>query len=425
MKIFLDTIGCRLNTAEMETLARQFRAAGHQIVPTPEQADLAVVNTCAVTTQAASDSRSAIRRAARQGAGKVVVTGCWGTLEPENAVNLPGVFRLILNQEKDMLAAGILNMPLTVFDLEPLAREPLPGAHHRTRAFIKAQDGCDNACTFCVSRLARGPSRSRSLQDITRDVQAALAGGTVEIVLTGVHLGSWGKDLLPVSQLSRLAAGLLEKTAVPRLRLSSLEPWDLEAEFFALWRDPRLCRHLHLPLQSGSPSVLKRMGRKTSPEQFADLVRAARTAIPEVAITTDLIAGFPGETELEFNETLDFVRRTGFSAGHVFHFSPRPGTVAALMKDRVRGETARQRSRLLRQALADSAKTYHANFIGKQLQVLWESVSPATGAGWQLEGLTDNYIRVTAFSSQPRWNHLDQVLLLSADENGCRGELLP
>ena len=421
MKIFLDTIGCRLNQAEIETLARQFRAAGHEIVATAAGADLAVVNTCAVTAEAASDSRTAIRRANRLGVTNLVVTGCWSTLEPDKAAELPGVQKIVPNLQKDSLAADLLGLPQEFFDLEPLARQPLPGLRQRTRAFIKVQDGCDNACTFCITTLARGAGRSRPLDEIIADVKSALDGGTKEIVLTGVHLGSWGRA--PSLCLPDLVSALLARTSVPRLRLSSLEPWDLDAGFFGLWSDPRLCRHLHLPLQSGSAGVLKRMARKTTPEFFAALVDSARRAIPEAAITTDVIVGFPGETDEEFAETLEFVKAMDFAGGHVFTYSARPGTPAARMKGQIRGEVAKVRSAALRTILAEYAESYRRKFIGKTMPVLWEATDRFSDAGWQLQGLTDNYLRVTATAPEPRWNRMDDVQLVSIDENGLKGKI--
>jgi len=423
MKIFLDTIGCRLNQAEIESLARQFRAAGHEIVATAAEADLAVINTCTVTAEAASDSRAAIRRAKRLGAGDVIVTGCWATLEPDKAAALSGVTRIVPNLQKESLAANLLGLPQEFFDLEPLARQPLPGLHQRTRAFIKVQDGCDNACTFCITTLARGASRSRPLDEIVADVDSALNGGAQEIVLTGVQLGSWGLDFQPARRIPDLVSALLARTPLHRLRLSSLEPWDLEADFFSLWRDPRLCRHLHLPLQSGSAGVLRRMRRKTTPDSFAALVQSAREAIPEVAITTDVIVGFPGETDEEFAETLEFVKSMHFAGGHVFSYSARPGTPASRMKEQVRGIVVKARSATLRVVLAESAEAYHRKFVGKTMPVLWEALSILTDEGWQIEGLTDNYLHVTAMAPEPRWNQIDQVFLKRASAEGCSGEI--
>jgi threonylcarbamoyladenosine tRNA methylthiotransferase MtaB len=425
MKIFLDTIGCRLNQAEIEILARQFRAAGHEIVGTATEADLALVNTCTVTSQAASDSRAAIRRAWRLGAREVVVTGCWASLEPDQAAELPGVHRIISNQQKDTLAADLLGIPPEYFELEPLARQPLPGLHARTRAFIKVQDGCDNACTFCITTLARGASRSRPVEDILTDIKSALDGGTKEIVLTGVHLGSWGLDFPSPRHLTDLVATLLAHTSIPRLRLSSLEPWDLEKRFFGLWSEGpawQLCRHLHLPMQSGSESVLKRMGRKSTPASFAALVQSARAAIPEVAITSDIIVGFPGETEVEFSETLEFVRNMHLAGGHVFQYSARPGTPAARMHMQVRPEVRKERSATLRAVLEESAVMYRSHFIGQTLPVLWEASSTLTDAGWELEGLTDNYLRVKAVAQEPRWNQFDLVRLTKLAPDGLQGE---
>jgi len=424
MKIFLDTIGCRLNQAEIETLGRQFRTAGHEIVANSGDSDLAVVNTCTVTAEAASDSRAAIRRAKRLGASKIVVTGCWATLEPGEAAALSGVTRIVPNLKKDNLAADLLGLPQEFFDLEPIARQPLPGMHQRTRAFIKVQDGCDNACTFCITTLARGASRSRPLDEIVADVESALEGGAQEIVLTGVHLGSWGVDFQPARRIPDLVSDLLTRTSAARLRLSSLEPWDLDADFFSLWRDPRLCRHLHLPLQSGSERVLRRMSRKTTPDSFVALLESAQAAIPEVAITTDLIVGFPGETDEEFAETLDFVKSMHFAGGHVFSYSARPGTPARRMKGQVGGEVVKARSSALRTVLAESTEAYHRKFVGKTMTVLWEAASTLTDAGWQIEGLTDNYLRVTTIAPTPRWNRIDNVFLKTACAEGLSGEIL-
>lgn len=418
LKIYLDTIGCRLNQSEIETMARQFRAAGHEIVASAQGADLAVVNTCAVTSDAAADSRQKIRAAARLGADRVVVTGCWATLQPTEAAKLPNVLRVVTNEQKDNLVET-LNVERLTFNVEPILRQPLPGLHRRTRAFIKVQDGCDNACTFCITTVARGEGRSRPLDEVIRDIQYALAGGTKEIVLTGVHLGSWGQEW--GRHLRELVRAILDQTDTPRLRLSSLEPWDLEADFFGLWRDRRLCGHLHLPLQSGSRSVLKRMARKTTPESFRELVAAARSVMPEAAVTTDVIAGFPGESEEEFAETLDFVHEMDFAGGHVFTYSARPGTAASKMKGQIRPEVRKKRNAILREAFEESARVYRQKFVGRRMSVLWESVTELNEWGWQMEGWTENYLRVRAAASSPRWNELDEVELVDATGDTLRG----
>ena len=391
-------------------MARQFRAAGHEVVASAQDADMAVVNTCAVTTEAASDSRGKLRHIARAGVDEIVATGCWVTLQPQQASALPNVSRIVTNDGKDHLVADILNDREQAFDVEPIIREPLPGLHHRTRAFIKVQDGCDNHCTFCITTIVRGKSRSRPIADVISDVQYALDGGTKEIVLTGVHLGAWGQDFN--SHLRDLVKSILHETDVPGLRLSSLEPWDLDADFFSLWQDARFCQHLHLPLQSGCETTLKRMARKTTPASFRDLVTAARQIMPDVAITTDIIAGFPGETEDEFAELLAFVKEMNFAGGHGFSYSPRPGTGAARMKDQICPEVRKERNAIYRAVFEESAKAYRQKFIGKTLSVLWESTTQLDEHGWQMEGHTGNYLRVKAVAPAPRWNEMDQVELI-------------
>ncbi|HVN15257.1 MAG TPA: MiaB/RimO family radical SAM methylthiotransferase [Anaerolineales bacterium] len=420
MKIYLDTVGCRLNQAEIETMAMQFRAAGHEVVASADVADMAVVNTCAVTANAVSDSRGKIRAIARAGVNEIVATGCWTTLQPQRARELPHVTHVITNDRKENLTAEVLDLP--TFELEPLNRVPLPGLHRRTRAFIKVQDGCDNHCTFCVTTVARGESRSHTIADVIRDIQSALNGGTKEIVLTGVHLGSWGQDF--GLHLSELICAILHETDIQRLRLSSLEPWDLDAGFFALWTDSRLMPHLHLPLQSGCASTLKRMARKTMPDSFRELVAAARRVMPDAAITTDVIAGFPGETESEFAESLAFVKEMNFAGGHVFTYSPRLGTGAARMKEQIRPEVRKERNHILRDVLEESAKIYRHKFIGDTMSVLWESTSEVGESGWQMEGLTGNYLRVKAVAPSPRWNVIDEVKLTELTSDGLRAEML-
>jgi threonylcarbamoyladenosine tRNA methylthiotransferase MtaB len=423
MKVFLDTIGCRLNQSEIEKYAGQFRSAGHEIVATADEADLVVVNTCAVTSQAASDSRQKIRQAARSGKSRVVVTGCWSTLEPQRALEMAGVVKTVDNPHKDHLVAEILELPAETFDLEPLARQPLPGVHLRTRAFIKVQDGCDNHCTFCITRVARGQGRSVPVHEVLKDIHAALEGGAKEVVLTGVHLGSWGHDFQPRQHLRDLIEEILKKTAVQRLRLSSLEPWDLDEDFFSLWSDPRLCRHLHLPLQSGAADVLRRMARKTTPEIFADLVQSARKFSPDIAITTDVMVGFPGESDELFDESLHFVEQINFAAGHVFNFSPRPGTPAARFPEQVVPSVRKERSAVLRASLAASSARYYRRFVGQELPVLWEAAKGMGPEGWHLEGLTDNYLRVKAVAPSSLWNQLSPVCLLEYNDDCMFGKI--
>ncbi len=435
MKIFLDSIGCRLNQAEIERIAHQFRAAGHEIVGEADKADLAVVNTCTVTSQAAADSRKVIRRAKRAGIDEIISTGCWATMEPEKAAELSN--KVVLNDQKESLVPDFLNLPPETFDLEPLERTPLPGLRARTRAFIKVQDGCDNECTFCITTVARGDGYSRLLDEILEDIKSALDGGAKEIVLTGVHLGSWeAPPLTPPeggrtspfpprgkARMGALIRAILDETSTPRLRLSSLEPWELESDLFELWRDPRLMRHLHLPLQSGSDAVLRRMRRNTSRDEFRAIVRSARDVMPDVAITTDIIAGFPGETEEEFAETLDFVQEIDFAGGHIFTYSPRERTPASRIKSQLDKSTRKGRNAALQEIFAEMESRYRDSFISRTMPVLWESSTQASDTGWTMQGLTGNYLRVRATASEPRWNQIDQVKLLEIDGGVILGEI--
>lgn len=424
MKIFLDSVGCRLNQSEIESYARQFRAAGHQLVPALNQADILVLNTCAVTAAASSDSRQKVRQAHRAGISEVVVTGCWSDLEPESARQMPGVSRVIPNEQKDSLVSELLQIQIEDFDLDSVARSPVPGSRLRTRAYIKAQDGCDQRCTFCVTTIARGQGRSKSLDEILADVRAALLGGAKEVVLTGVHLGSWGKDFEQAQYIKELVEAVLAVEELPRLRLSSLEPWNLDEDFFALWEDPRLCRHLHLPLQSGSASTLRRMARNTTPEKFSALVNAARSTIPELAITSDVIVGFPGESDAEFEESLDFIEAMQFSDAHVFTYSEREGTAAARMPNAVHHSTRKERSAQVRALVAESGRDYRRQFLGHEMDVLWESEKVLNNQSWHLSGLTDNYLRVEASSESSRWNQFSRARLTALTKNGLRASLL-
>jgi len=437
VKIYLDTIGCRLNQAEIERYACQFRAAGHTLVASPEQAELAVINTCAVTDAAVSDSRQKIRWIARSGVDQVIVTGCWATLRAEEAAVLPAVRRVVPNLEKDELVPDFLAeqvdlpIPIKTYHRESLqpavgettdCRQTVPGARLRTRAFIKAQDGCNNRCTFCITTLARGPARSRSIDDVLTDIRAAT--GAKEVVLTGLHLGSWGQDLSPPLRLRHLVRAILDRTDLPRLRLSSLEPWDMEIELIKFWENPRVCQHVHLPLQSGCDATLRRMARKTTPESYTKLVATVRTVAPEVAITTDIITGFPGESESEFLESLAFVRAMHFAGGHVFTYSARPGTAAASMPDQVSHPVRKERNALMQVAFREAALSYQASFTNRVLPVLWESVISSKQRDFEMSGLTGNYLRVNTHADQCLWNQITPVRLNALVDGHIEGRII-
>ncbi len=425
MRVYLESTGCRLNQSEIETLGRQFERAGYQVVASPEAAEVCVVNTCAVTQEATRTSRMILRRLNRANPdAQLVATGCYAHLSPEQVGALPGVTQVIDNLHKEQLVPLIAGTagPIDPFDREPLEREFRPGVLGRTRAFVKVQDGCNNRCTFCVTTIARGPGRSRTIDEVVAEVNYLEAAGYQEAVLTGVHLGSYGHDRGERDGLMRLVQALLARTAIARLRLSSLEPWDIPPDFFQLWEDARLCRHLHLPLQSGCDATLRRMARRTSQASFAALVTRARTAIPDLALSTDIIVGFPGETEAEFEESYQFVREMEFMKLHVFRYSARPGTAAARMSGQVSHEVKHERSARMLALSEESGRRFRQRFIGRVLPVLWEQVSGASERGFQNVGLTDNYLRVTLEAPEVLTNRIELVRLVEVTDQGLKGE---
>ena len=414
MRVFLDQLGCRLNFSENSTLAGRLNAAGHRIVGRAEEAQVIVLNTCAVTSQAARKSRQAARHLNRRNPdARIAITGCYATLAPRESAKLPGVELVADNQAKEMLHTLLEPWSAEFSDPEDLSRIQPHGTPFapasteeeggRTRAFVKVQDGCQNRCTFCIVTALRGDSRSRTTADVVSEVQGLVDGGYREAVLTGVHLGAFGRDLDggQRSDLKELTAAILTDTDIARLRLSSLEPWELADGFFDLWQrwPGRLCPHLHLPLQAGTDAQLRRMARRCTVASFRQLAADARAAIPNLIITTDLIVGFPGESDADFEEGLDFVEEMRFAHAHIFPFSARTGTAAAEFDGQVKKAVKRERSRRMHQVTARSGQLERARYVGATRPVLWE------GAGQQLtdqadtllwSGLTDNYLRVTA-----------------------------
>lgn len=402
-------------------MARRFAARGDAIAGSADDADLVVINTCAVTRTAARKSRQLVRQAARANPdAEIVVTGCYAELAPGEVAGLPGVAQVVGNAAKDSLGD-----PPADYEREPLLREPLPpGTLGRTRAFLKVQDGCDNRCTFCVTTLARGAGRSRPVDEVVREAAMLAAAGYREIVLTGVHLGSYGRDLGPGVDLAALVRALLAGTDVPRLRLSSLEPWDIAPGFFELWSDPRLGAHLHLPLQSGCDATLRRMARRTTRREFAALLDQARRHIPDLAVTTDVIVGFPGETDAEFAESLAFVEEMGFARLHVFPYSSRAGTAAARMPGHV-GKDAKKARAAQMGALSDSLwRDFRRRYVGQTHDVLWESARGATPDGLVWSGLTGNYLRVTTTAPRNLANTIAAARLVGLDGGELRGVLV-
>ena len=397
MRVRLESLGCRLNIGEMEALGRQLAKQGHRIVGPGENTDLFVFNTCAVTHVAARKSRKFLRQIRRRHPNAVLVaTGCHIELAPTEGAEL-GVDLTINNADKDRLVEllsreGILRNadPIPAQDAAPF---PTNDAASHTRAFVKVQDGCDNRCTFCIVTVARGAARSRSLKDVVDEIRELVSSGYEEAVLSGVHLGAYGMDLGDPHGLRRLLEAILEHTALRRLRLSSLEPWDLGPDFFTLWRERRLQPHLHLPLQSGCDATLRRMARRTTQQSYARLLEQARETIEDVSISTDIIVGFPGESDSEFSESLDFVRQMSFTRLHVFRYSRRQNTAAAEMPEQVEDQVVRQRSQRMHALGAQLEHSFRRRYLGHEQTVLWES-SELRGDCRRWSGLSGNYLRV-------------------------------
>lgn len=424
MKVHFKMIGCRLNQGEIDAMARSFARLGHEIVSTPEEADQVIVNTCAVTQDAERVSRQMIRQTHRANErAAITVTGCYAHLAPDAVRALTGVTTVIDNLNKDRLVEMIAGQP-EAYDLEPIQRGAAAWMG-RTRAFVKVQDGCDNACTFCITTVARGAGRSRPMAEVVDEIRALHMMGYQEAVLTGVHLGSTGHDRGERDGLARLVRTILAETDIPRLRLSSLEPWDLSPEFFDLWQNPRLCPHLHLPLQSGCDTTLRRMARRTTQAQFSALMQAARERIPDARITTDVIVGFPGETEAEFEISAAYIEVQGFDGLHVFRYSRRPGTAAARMRGHVSEAEKRARSERLIALSHEMERRSVERMLGRVFPVLWEQVAGANADGFVNVGYTPNYVRVTCVLPRPLTNLIVPARLERYEESKQQVHVTP
>jgi threonylcarbamoyladenosine tRNA methylthiotransferase MtaB len=396
MKVHLKTLGCRLNEAELETWAQAFQKSGHQVTRQAETANLIVINSCAVTQDAARKSRHLIRKVHRENpAAKLVVSGCYATLNQAEAEQLLGVDLVVSNKDKDQLVERSL-AELNLDTMPAMSTEP--GAislftRGRQRAFVKVQDGCRYRCTFCIVTVARGDEKSRSIQDVIDEINALHQQNINEIILTGVHLGGYGSDL--ETNLTDLIKAILDQTDVPRIRLGSLEPWELNDEFYQLFENPRIMPHLHLPLQSGSDTVLRRMARRCKPEEFAEIVVRLRKINPLFNITTDIIVGFPGETEEEWQESIAFIQQVSFGHIHIFSYSPREGTKAATLSNPVPEPIKKHRSQQLHQLGEDMRLKLYRDNLGMTYPVLWEGYSEPVAADKQrVFGYTPNYLKV-------------------------------
>ncbi|HEU5378259.1 MAG TPA: tRNA (N(6)-L-threonylcarbamoyladenosine(37)-C(2))-methylthiotransferase MtaB [Ktedonobacteraceae bacterium] len=474
------TLGCKVNQADSETISEQMNAAGFVQREFGEAADIYIVNTCTVTHLGDRSSRLMISQARRrQPDALLVVTGCYAELNPQAVAALPGVNLVVGNREKDALVEAIrahqqngdLSATPPAIEIEapvrallpvlplheqhigsdlaleidpgepepqpdnytseaPLAESVAPGLanharlHTRTRVQMKVQDGCDNRCTYCIVPYVRGNSRSRGIDTVVEHVQRKVRAGFQEIVLTGIHLGDYHPDGNEKLDLGDLIAALLRETEMKRIRVSSLEPEDFRLEWLELWSNPRMCRHFHLPMQSGSDAILRRMARRYTSVRYREIITTAKRLIPGVAISTDIITGFPGESDEDFEQTYQLASELQFAKMHVFRFSPRQGTPAARMKGQIKDQLKKARSeRLLTLNEADTRR-FRQQFLGQTADVLIEGRKHGR---W--EGLTDNYLRVelAEMPGHPEhdWqNTLVTVQLHTLVEDGILGTLV-
>jgi len=421
MRVTFKTLGCRLNEAELETWAQQFQKDGHSIVTDSTEADLVILNSCAVTHDAARKSRNLIRRIQRENPkAKLVISGCYASLNPEEARQALGVDLVVENKDKHRLleiAKEEFELPtMSAFSAEP--GETSLFALGRQKAFVKVQDGCRYRCTFCIVTVARGEERSRPIAEVVSEINALHSQGIQEAILTGVHLGGWGFEM--GMRLEDLIASVLEQTDIPRLRLGSLEPWELSDRFFDLLQNPRIMPHLHLPLQSGSDAILRRMARRCRTAEFSELAATARAANPDINITTDIIVGFPGETEELWRESLAFIESQSFGHIHIFSYSAREGTKAAEMKDQVPDGVKKSRALQLRQTAEQQKSELLHKHVGREFPVLWEEGREAPDGSHIYGGFTPNYLRVEtrAETGQDLCKRIENVRLLGVSEDG-------
>ncbi len=411
-RVALDTVGCKLNQAETQLLARQFARAGYRLVSADDEADVYILNTCTVTHVADRKCRQRLRLAHRRNPdGVVVAMGCYAERAGNELARLEGVDLVLGNSEK----SDIIERLEESGHLSRLSYSRAGSAivDFRTRAFIKVHDGCNSSCAYCIVPLVRGREKSTPVDQVIGEVRQRVAEGYKEVVLTGTKVGLYRYDGV---NLAGLLQRILTETDIKRLRLSSLQPGEISPELIGLWRDERLCRHFHLSLQSGSDGMLRRMKRGYTVSGYQKAVALIRDMVPGVAITTDIIVGFPGETEAEFEESYELCRQTGFARIHVFPYSPRQGTQAAQLLERVGDGVKRERSHKMLALAAESARNFRQRFLGETMTVLWEKQS---GGVWS--GLTDNYIRVYAKSDEDLANKLLPVKLTEVKGEGVWG----
>lgn len=428
-KVAITTLGCKVNQFESAAMMEAIGKEGFQVVPFEDEADIYLINTCTVTARTDAESRRLIRRASRRNpAAKIVVTGCYAQMASGQLREMPEVDLIIGNVEKKGIV-GILKeigggCKVMVADIS-LEREAsqlsLQGFAEHTRAFLQVQNGCDAFCSYCIVPHVRGRSRSVPLAEAVEGVKAYALQGFKEVVLTGIHLGGYGLDLSPATTLLELIRQVTAECAVPRLRLGSIEPTEIsQALIDFMARTPAICRHLHIPMQSGSDRILALMGRKYTNAGFREVVSRLMTAMPDICCGADIIAGFPGETDDDFEQTYNLLRHLSLAYFHVFPFSPRQGTPAAAMSDPVPARVIRERVQLLRRLSDEKKHAYYRRFVGEELQVLVQGGK----ADGRLQGLSRNYIPVGMSGDGAFINSEVTLRITSVARDSVQGELV-
>ena len=420
-KVAIHTHGCKLNQADSQVLVRQFQEAGFTMVKSAAQADVVVLNSCTVTANSDSKARQYLRRARRSNPDALVVaTGCYAQRAKGDLSAMESVSLVLDNRDKPSLVATIANkLEVESGSLAENLAVPAPG---RSRAMVKIQEGCDQVCSYCIVPKVRGRERSIPPEEIIAQINERAKLGCREAVLTGTQLGTYGFDL-PGIDLAGLLQQVLEETNINRLRISSLQAQEITPDLLGLWDDSRLCPHFHIPLQSGSDTILKSMRRRYDTARFAETIALVRKTIPGAGITTDIIIGFPGEGVREFAESYSFAASMGFSDMHVFPYSIRPGTSAAHLDDQVIDAQKKERSGEMLELAAASVKKFRQGALGQVRPVLWEPTQGKNCGGiWS--GLTDNYVRVKATSGRDLSNLITDAQLTSLDEDWVTGEVV-
>ena len=428
-RVAFYTLGCKVNQSDTATMEALFRVAGHAVVPLEDAADVYVINTCVVTNVGQKKSRQMIRRLVREHPGAlVVVTGCYPQTAAEEVSRIPGVGLIVGNQHREQLVALVeaakggadqVSAVSNIAQARDFEDLPIAALSSRTRAFLKIQEGCQQFCSYCIIPYARGPYRSRPLDSIRREVEKLADAGLLEVVLLGIHLGAYGRDLAGVSLLDAVKTAL-SVPGFPRLRLGSLESVEVERELLQLMRsEPRFCRHLHLPLQAAEDTVLAGMNRPYKVADFSRLLAEAHRLVPQLAITTDVIVGFPGETDAQFEQAMQMIAAWPLAGLHVFPYSPRQGTPAATWPDQVPEPVKRERAQALAAIDRQLRERFQQSLVGTTQRVLFE-MQRADGL---IEGLTDNYVRVLAVGGSELLGQLAAVTIQSANADFALGTL--